>query len=129
MHSNAKPNKCDQCDYATLDSDNLSNHMRVHSGEKPFLCDLCDYASSERKNLKRHMKVHNRTEDFHLKITDKAKQEEDHGLLITPDLNQQQCESEIFGTDQISEIHKEVEDKKLRMSQVQDELKVEKDEG
>ena len=59
----------------------------------------------------------------------KAKQEDDHGLLITPDLDHRQCESEIFGTDQISEIDKEVEDKKLRMSQVQDELKVEKDEG
>ena len=75
------------------------------------------------------MKVHNRTKDFPLKFTDKAKQEEDHGLLITPDLDHQQCKSEIFGTDEISEIDKEVEDKKLRMSQVQDELKVEKDEG
>ena len=75
------------------------------------------------------MKVHNQTKDFPLKITDKAKQEDDHGPLITPDLDHQQCESEIFGTDQISEIVKEVEDKKLRMSQVQDELKVEKDEG
>ena len=75
------------------------------------------------------MKVHDRTKDFPLKITDKAKQEDDHGLLITPDLDHQQCESEIIGRDQISEIDKEVEDKKLRMSQVQDELKVEKDEG
>ena len=76
------------------------------------------------------MKVHNRTEDFPLKITDKERQEEDHGLLITPDLDHQQCESEIFERDQISEIDKEVENiNRLRMSQAQDELKVEKDEG
>ena len=30
-----KPNKCNQCDYASSNAGNLRTHLKTHSGEKP----------------------------------------------------------------------------------------------
>ena len=56
--SGEKPNKCNQCDYASSRADTLRAHLKTHSGEKSNKCNQCDYASSEAGNLRSHMKIH-----------------------------------------------------------------------
>ena len=53
-----KPNKCNQCDYASNHAGNLRDHLKTHSGEKPHKCNQCKYASSQATNLRRHLKMH-----------------------------------------------------------------------
>ena len=55
-----KPNKCNQCDYASSWTGNLRAHLKVHSGEKSNKCNQCDYASSQAGDLRRHLKTHSR---------------------------------------------------------------------
>ena len=57
-HSGEKPNKCNQCDFATLEVNNLRMHLRTHSGEKSNKCNMCDYASACPDKLRTHMKRH-----------------------------------------------------------------------
>ena len=33
-------------------------HLKRHNGEKPNKCNQCDYASSQGTHLKRHLKTH-----------------------------------------------------------------------
>ena len=40
-HTGEKPHQCNQCDYATINSDNLKKHRRTHSGGKPHRCTMC----------------------------------------------------------------------------------------
>ena len=42
--------KCNQCDNAT--------HLKIHCGEKPNKCNECDFASSQAGDLRRHLKTH-----------------------------------------------------------------------
>lgn len=56
--SHAKTHKCVYCDYATLTSTNLLNHIRTHTGEKPFACAHCNYRSTQKGNLKTHIRKH-----------------------------------------------------------------------
>ena len=58
MHSGEKPNKCNQCDFASIKAGHLTTHLKTHSGEKPNKCNQCDYASSQASNLRRHLKTH-----------------------------------------------------------------------
>ena len=59
IRSNAeKPNKCNQCDFATSRADHLWTHLKIHSGEKPNKCNQCDSAFSQAGDLKRHFKTH-----------------------------------------------------------------------
>ena len=53
-----KPNKCNQCDYASAKEGNLKRHLKTHSGEKPNKCIQCDYGSSYANHLRRHLKTH-----------------------------------------------------------------------
>ena len=48
--SGAKPNKCNQCDYASCRSRDLRTHLKTHSGEKSNKCNQCD--------LRVHLKTH-----------------------------------------------------------------------
>ena len=57
---NQKKHKCNQCDYASVNTGHLRTHMRRHAGEKNFKCNQCDYASSEASNLRAHLKRHSR---------------------------------------------------------------------
>ena len=34
IHSGEKPNKCNQCDYAFSQADNLRSHLKTHIEEK-----------------------------------------------------------------------------------------------
>ena len=57
-HSGEKPNKCNQCDYASAPAGNLRRHLKTHSGEKSNKCNQCDYASSRADSLRTHLKMH-----------------------------------------------------------------------
>ena len=57
-HSVEKPNKCDQCDFSSFEVGNLMQHLKTHSGEKSNKCNLCDYAYSHAGNLRIHLKTH-----------------------------------------------------------------------
>ena len=51
-----RPNKCNQCDYASFQTGNLKKHLKTHSGEKSNKCNQCDFASYEKGNLRTHLK-------------------------------------------------------------------------
>ena len=53
-----KPNKCNQCDYASSRAGDLRTHLKTHSGEKSNKCDQCDFASSRAGHLRTHLKMH-----------------------------------------------------------------------
>ena len=36
-----KPNKCNQCDYASSDASNLRTHLKTHNGEKSNKYNQC----------------------------------------------------------------------------------------
>ena len=57
-HSGEKPNKCNQCDYASSQTGHLKMHLKTHTGEKSNKCSLCKYASSRAGNLRTHLKTH-----------------------------------------------------------------------
>ena len=57
-HSGEKSNKCNQCDYASVEAGDLRRHLKIHSGEKSNKCNQCDYASSLAGDLRRHLKTH-----------------------------------------------------------------------
>ena len=46
LHSEEKPNKCNQCDYASSQTTHLRTHLKTHSEEKPNKCNQCDFAST-----------------------------------------------------------------------------------
>ena len=58
MHSGEKSNKCDLCDFASIQADNMRRHLKTHSGEKSNNCDQCDFASIQADNMRRHFKKH-----------------------------------------------------------------------
>ena len=41
---------------STYKPSRLGKHSKIHSGEKFNKCNQCDYASSEAENLRRHLK-------------------------------------------------------------------------
>ena len=45
IHSGEKPNKCNQCDFASIQACDLRRHLKTHSGEKSNKCNQCDFAS------------------------------------------------------------------------------------
>ena len=53
-----KPNKCNQCAYASYHAGNLGKHLKIHSGEKSNKCNQRHYASSDEGNLRRHLRTH-----------------------------------------------------------------------
>ena len=57
-HTGKKTNKCNLCDYATVQKNNLKTHMLTHTGEKPHKCKHCDYSSHQASNLKVHIETH-----------------------------------------------------------------------
>ena len=53
-----KLNKCNHCDFASLQRANLKTHLKIHSGEKSNKCNQCDFASTHAGNLRTHLKTH-----------------------------------------------------------------------
>ena len=70
MQSRERPNKCNQCDFASSQVGNLGRHLQTDSGGKPnkcngcgyAFCNQCDFASSEAGDLRRHFKTHSAVE-------------------------------------------------------------------
>ena len=67
-----KTYKCNQCNFASVQADNLKRHLKTHSGEKSNKCKQCDYASSHASDLRRHMKSHSENESNKCKQCDYA---------------------------------------------------------
>ena len=44
-HLGEKSYKCNQCDYASVQSSHLRTHLKTHSGKKSYECNQCEYAS------------------------------------------------------------------------------------
>ena len=58
IHSGEKPNKCNQCDYASSQADNLRSHLKKHIEEKSNKCNQCKFGCSDPSSLRSHMKLH-----------------------------------------------------------------------
>ena len=52
-----KLNKCNQCDFTSVQADNLRTHLKSHL-RKAYKCNKCDFASVRADNLRRHLKKH-----------------------------------------------------------------------
>lgn len=53
-----KPFKCDQCDFACIQSFDLVKHKFTHSGDKPYKCDVCPKQFTRPARLRDHMRTH-----------------------------------------------------------------------
>ena len=75
IHSGEKSNKCNQCDYVSIQAGNLrthilrkhinvdgifsrASHLKRHIGEKSLKCSHCNFISTELSKLKMHLKTH-----------------------------------------------------------------------
>ena len=58
-HRGGKPNKCNHCDFASVQAGNLRTHLIKHSGVKLHKCNQCDYTSYRKGNMTAHLKTHN----------------------------------------------------------------------
>ena len=56
--SGEKPFKCDQCDFACIQSFDLVKHKFTHSGDKPYKCDLCPKQFTRPARLRDHIRTH-----------------------------------------------------------------------
>ena len=56
--SGEKPFKCDQCDFACIQSFDLVKHKFTHSGDKPYKCDVCPKQFTRPARLRDHMRTH-----------------------------------------------------------------------
>ncbi|XP_053387483.1 zinc finger protein 271-like isoform X2 [Mercenaria mercenaria] len=72
IHSGERPYKCDICDKAFTESCNLTRHLRIHSGERPYKCDICDKAFTNSQNLTTHQIIHSGERPYKCDICDKA---------------------------------------------------------
>ena len=50
-----KKYKCNQCDFASVQADNLRTHVKSHL-RKAYKCNRCDFASVRADNLRRQLK-------------------------------------------------------------------------
>lgn len=56
--SGEKPFKCDQCDFACIQSFDLVKHKFTHSGDKPYKCEMCPKQFTRPARLRDHMRTH-----------------------------------------------------------------------
>ncbi|CAL4146166.1 unnamed protein product [Meganyctiphanes norvegica] len=52
------PHGCDICDYRTLYSKSLKEHMMRHKEIKPFICETCGFSFVTNTQLKSHFRTH-----------------------------------------------------------------------
>ena len=64
-HSGEKPHKCSQCDFSSIQTSQLTIHMRrAHTGEKPYTCDQCDNSFVSATELQSHKISHTEEKTF-----------------------------------------------------------------
>ena len=56
--SGEKPFKCDQCDFACIQSFDLVKHKFTHSGDKPYKCEMCPKQFTRPARLRDHIRTH-----------------------------------------------------------------------
>ena len=74
-HSGEKPNKCNQCEYSSVEASKLRIHLKRHSGEKTSKCNQRQYPCVEAGDLRKHVIAHN-NEAKKLKLYEDAAQDE-----------------------------------------------------
>ena len=57
-HNGENPFKCDLCEYSSISSQHLREHMNSHPRKRPFKCKLCDFSCKNKRSLKKHMSRH-----------------------------------------------------------------------
>ena len=57
-HTDERPFKCSECDYAAARRSRLTEHTRRHSGEKPYACPNCSYRAAQSSTLASHKRTH-----------------------------------------------------------------------
>ena len=55
-NSGEKSNRCNQCDYASSQADNLRSHLKTCIEEKSNKCNKCEFGCSDPSSLRSHMK-------------------------------------------------------------------------
>lgn len=70
--SGEKPFKCDQCDFACIQSFDLVKHKYTHSGDKPYKCDLCTKQFTRPARLRDHMRTHTGEKPFMCEVCGKS---------------------------------------------------------
>ena len=68
MSSNvsSKSHACHICEHKSVSNSSLQRHMRVHSNEKPFKREQCDWASKWSGELSKHILRHSGQKRFSL---------------------------------------------------------------
>ena len=53
-----KSNKCNQCNFTSIQEGNLRRHLKIHSGGKSNKCNQCDFACSDQRSLSQRFIIH-----------------------------------------------------------------------
>ena len=67
-----KPFKCDQCDFACIQSFDLVKHKYTHSGDKPYKCDVCPKQFTRPARLRDHLRTHTGEKPYNCDICGKS---------------------------------------------------------
>ena len=63
-HSAAKPNTCNQSDFASVRAEDLRTHLETHAGDKSYKCNQCNFVSVRADSLRTHLKIHSREKSY-----------------------------------------------------------------
>ena len=70
-HTGNKDHLCHYCDYKSVDSSSLSQHIKmVHDKERPFVCSICGTSFGTKQKLTIHMNRHTGTKTHLCKYCD-----------------------------------------------------------
>ncbi|KAI8487806.1 hypothetical protein Bbelb_345440 [Branchiostoma belcheri] len=53
-----KPFSCDRCDFSCTRKCNLVHHMHKHAGEMSYMCEECEYTTADSSDLSKHVRGH-----------------------------------------------------------------------
>ena len=70
--SGEKPFKCDQCDFACIQSFDLVKHKYTHSGDKPYKCDICPKQFTRPARLRDHLRTHTGEKPYNCDVCGKS---------------------------------------------------------